>query len=206
VPFHENTTQFIENVSPLYEGHLESENYTLTEISLFLKRLGTMNIAKDKVVTLDYNMYDDEDGALLESSQEDGPLVYIHGYSEIPEGLENALTGKKTGDSVKITLEPEDAYGEYDDSLLEAVERSSFDNIDELEIGMRLSAETDEGFVAFHVIGFEGDDVILDGNETYAGYTVRFEVNVLSVRDATPDEIEHGHVHSDDCDHDHDDE
>jgi FKBP-type peptidyl-prolyl cis-trans isomerase SlyD len=159
-----------------------------------------MRIEPERVVTIDYLMYDQESSALLESSRDDGPLVYLHGFGELPDGLEDALEGKEAGEKVHVVLAPEDAYGEHEEELVQAVPREQFDGMDDLAVGMTFEAETEEGPRVVRVVGFEGDDVIIDGNERYAGRTVRFDVTVLGVREATAEELEHGHVHDDgDC-------
>jgi FKBP-type peptidyl-prolyl cis-trans isomerase SlyD len=160
-----------------------------------------MQVARNRVVTIDFTMYDGEDDQVLETSQNDTPLVYMHGIGELPEGLEEELEGKQAGDEVRITLDPADAYGEYDESLVQAVPREQFEGIDDIEVGMRFEADTEDGPRVVHVVGLEDDEVIVDANEPYAGRTVRFEVKVLGVREASTDELEHGHVHGPDCDH-----
>lgn len=161
-----------------------------------------MQIAQNNVVTIDFTMYDDEN-EVLESSQEEGPLVYMHGTGELPEGLEEELLGKRAGDEVEVTLEPADAYGEYDESLVQAVPREQFDDVEDLQIGMGFDTEDGQHV---YVVGLEGDDVIIDANEPYAGETVRFTVKVLGVREASEEEIEHGHVHDEGCEHESADE
>lgn len=159
-----------------------------------------MQIARNRVVTIDFTMFSEEN-EVLESSQEEGPLVYMHGVGELPEGLEEELDGKQAGDEVTVTLAPADAYGEYDASLVQAVPREQFEEVEDIAVGMRFEADTEEGPRPVHVIALENDDVIVDGNEPYAGRTVRFEVKVLGVRAAEEDEIEHGHAHGPDCQH-----
>jgi FKBP-type peptidyl-prolyl cis-trans isomerase SlyD len=158
-----------------------------------------MQVERNRVVTIDFTMYGEE-GEVLETSKDDAPLVYMHGIGELPEGLEDELDGKVAGDEVEITLEPDDAYGEYDEGLVQAVPREQFEDAD-IQIGMRFEAETDEGPQVVHVVGVEDDDVIVDANQPYAGRTVRFEVKVLGVREASSEEIEHGHVHGPGCEH-----
>lgn len=159
-----------------------------------------MQIARNRVVTIDFTMYG-EKSEVLETSQNETPLVYMHGIGELPAGLEDELDGKQAGDSVEVTLEPADAYGEYDESLVQAVPRDQFEELDEIDVGMRFEADTDEGPRVVHVVGLEDGEVIVDANEPYAGRTVRFEVKVLGVREASEDEIEHGHAHGPDCEH-----
>ena len=160
-----------------------------------------MQVAVNKVVTIDFTLFDEEDN-VLESSRNEGPLSYLHGGGELPEGLEERLEGKQAGDEVQVTLSPEDAYGDYDEDLRQSVPREQFEDIDTIEVGMRFEAETDDGSQVVRVVGIEGDEVIVDANEPYAGLTVRFDVKVLGVRDASESELEHGHVHNEHCDHD----
>jgi FKBP-type peptidyl-prolyl cis-trans isomerase SlyD len=159
-----------------------------------------MQIARNRIVTIDFTMFSEEN-EVLESSLEEGPLVYMHGVGELPEGLEDELDGKQAGDAVDVTLAPADAYGEYDASLVQAVPRDQFEGMEDIAVGMRFEADTDEGPRPVHVIALENNDVIVDGNEPYAGRTVRFEVKVLGVREAETDEIEHGHAHGPGCEH-----
>jgi FKBP-type peptidyl-prolyl cis-trans isomerase SlyD len=159
-----------------------------------------MQIARNSVVTIDFTMFSEEN-EVLETSQGDTPLVYMQGMDELPKGLEDELAGKQAGDEVNVTLAPADAYGEYDASLVHTVSRDQFEDVDDIAVGMRFEAETDEGPCPVHVIGLEDDNVIVDANEPYAGRTVRFEVKVLGVREADEDEIEHGHVHGPGCEH-----
>lgn len=150
-------------------------------------------ISNHKVVMIEFNMYD-EIGKLLETSERQGPLTYLHGIGELPLGLENELEGKQAGDQVNVTLPPDDAYGQYDESLVQNVPRSQFEQAHNISIGVRYEAETEAGPRVVRVVGFEGNDVIVDANEPYAGYTVRFEVKVLSVRAASKEEVERGQV------------
>jgi FKBP-type peptidyl-prolyl cis-trans isomerase SlyD len=163
-----------------------------------------MQIGRNKVVTIDFTMYG-EDNEVLETSKDDAPLVYMHGIGELPDGLENELEGQSAGFELDVTLEPADAYGEYDESLVQAVPREQFEDIDDIEVGMRFEAETEEGPRVVRVVRLEDDEVVVDANEPYAGHKVRFEVKVLGVREASEEEIEHGHVHGADGEHeDHD--
>jgi FKBP-type peptidyl-prolyl cis-trans isomerase SlyD len=159
-----------------------------------------MQIARNRVVTIDFTMFSEEN-EVLETSQDETPLVYMHGIGELPDGLEEELDGKQAGDEVNVTLSPAEAYGEYDASLVQAVPRDQFEDIEDIAVGMRFEAETDEGPRSVHVIGLEDGGVIVDANEPYAGRTVRFEVKVLGVRQASADEIEHGHAHGPGCEH-----
>lgn len=153
-----------------------------------------MHIEKDKVVSLSYTLRD-EDGSVLDHSPEDKPLTYLHGYGNIIMGLEEALNGKREGDSLEITLPPEKAYGERNAGLIQKIGIDQFPNPDSVEIGMRFQAQIDQEVHILSVMGIEGDEVRVDANHPLAGETLQFEVDVVDVREATTEEIEHGHSH-----------
>ncbi|MGL4733585.1 MAG: peptidylprolyl isomerase [Enterovibrio sp.] len=153
-----------------------------------------MAITKDMVVSLAYQVKD-EAGALVDESSSHAPLQYLHGYNNLIVGLENALEGKKAGDSFSITVEPELAYGPYLDGLVQRVPAEVFQGADELEVGMRFIADTDQGHLPVEITAIEGDEVVVDGNHMLAGQTLSFDVTVVDVRAATPEELAHGHAH-----------
>jgi FKBP-type peptidyl-prolyl cis-trans isomerase SlyD len=162
-----------------------------------------VQIAKEKVATIDYTLTDDK-GELLDSSEDDGPLSYLHGHGNIVPGLEKALEGKTVGDSLKITLPPSDGYGEHDKKLIQTMPRDRFPD-GEIELGTRFHAESRGESRVLTVTAVNDRGVTVDGNHPLAGRTLRFEVTVREVREATGEEIEHGHVH-DGHGHDHDDD
>jgi len=153
-----------------------------------------MQVAKNTVVTIDYTLTNN-DGEVLDSSKGQEPLAYIHGIGYMIPGLENALEGKSEGDSLKVSIEPRDAYGERDESLVKTVDRALFGGIDKLEPGMQFQAQTPEGVEIVTVTAVNGDEVTVDGNHPLADVTLNFDVRVLGVREATAEELEHGHVH-----------
>ncbi|HHI94529.1 MAG TPA: peptidylprolyl isomerase [Gammaproteobacteria bacterium] len=156
-----------------------------------------MTIAENKVVTLHYTLTDDE-GTVIDQS-DDGSFLYLHGASNIIPGLENALTGKASGDELKVTVSPEEGYGERDDARLESVPREMFPADAEIEAGMQFHAEGPEGeMMTVTVAGVEGDTVKIDGNHPLAGVQLNFDVKVIEIRDASAEEVEHGHVHGPD--------
>jgi FKBP-type peptidyl-prolyl cis-trans isomerase SlyD len=168
-----------------------------------------MNIAKNMVVSLNYSARTPE-GQEVDSSEGQGPLVYLHGYEQVLPGLERALEGKTAGDHVAISLAPADAYGEYDDGLDLRVPKDAFpeDAWAQIQPGVRFVAAhpaEPEREVLFHVIELEDDTALITGNHPLAGETLNFEVDVIEVREATLAELAHGHAHGDDA-HDHDDE
>lgn len=153
-----------------------------------------MQIAINKVVNIHYTLTNDA-GEVLDSSRGQSPLAYIHGLGNIIPGLENALEGRVAGDKFKIRIAPEDAYGARNDELVQAVPRSAFEGIDEIRPGMQFQAQSPEGVQLVTVVEVIGDQVVLDGNHPMAGVTLNFDVEVADVRDATPEELDHGHVH-----------
>ena len=153
-----------------------------------------MTIAENKVVTLHYTLTDDE-GTVIDKS-DDSSFLYLHGASNIIPGLENALTGKALGDELKVAVSPEEGYGERDDARLESVPREMFPTDAKVEAGMQFHAEGPEGeMMTVTVAGVEGDMVSIDGNHPLAGVQLNFDVKVIEIRDASAEELEHGHVH-----------
>lgn len=153
-----------------------------------------MQISTNKVVLIHYTLTDDE-GEQLDSSRGQAPLAYIHGMGNIIPGLENALAGLKTGDTLKVSIPPAEGYGERDNEMVQSVPASAFEGVDEILPGMQFQAQSPEGMQLVTVIDVDGDEVILDGNHPMAGLTLHFDVEITEIRDATPEELEHGHVH-----------
>ena len=153
-----------------------------------------MQIKKDNVVGMHYTLKDDA-GQTLETSEGHDPVIYMQGAGNIIDGLEAALLGKRIGDKVDVTVEPKDGYGEHDDDLVQEVARSNFEGIDDLEVGMNFQAEPDNGPLPVRITAIEGDTVTVDGNHELAGIRLHFSVSIESVREATSEEIEHGHAH-----------
>jgi FKBP-type peptidyl-prolyl cis-trans isomerase SlyD len=152
-----------------------------------------MNISSGKVATIDYTLTD-ETGEVLDQSKEEGPLSYLHGFGNIIPGLEAALEGRTTGDALKVEVAPSDAYGERDEELVNAIERERFPQQD-IKTGMRFHAHTEHGSRMLTVIAVDEDEVTIDANHPLAGKKLSFDVKVIEVRDATKEELEHGHVH-----------
>jgi FKBP-type peptidyl-prolyl cis-trans isomerase SlyD len=153
-----------------------------------------MQIAKDTVVTITYRIADAL-GRLLEGGKE--PAAYLHGgYGNTFPRLEAALEGKQPGDQVSLQLEPADAFGERDESLVRTIPKSEFPP--GVKVGGQLEGTADNGQPAiFNVMKIKGDSVHLDGNHPLAGKAVKISVKVVSVRAATQDEIQHRHAHGD---------
>jgi FKBP-type peptidyl-prolyl cis-trans isomerase SlyD len=153
-----------------------------------------MQVAKNKVVTIDYTLKDDQ-GNVLDTSAGSDPLAYIQGMRNIIVGLENALEGKSTGDKVNVVVPPEEGYGPVNEQLRGQVDRSAFEGADDVKVGMRFHAQTEHGTEIITVIAVDGDKVTIDANHPLAGQDLHFDVEIVDVRDATEDEISHGHVH-----------
>jgi FKBP-type peptidyl-prolyl cis-trans isomerase SlyD len=157
-----------------------------------------MQVVKNTVVTLDYNVTD-PDGDLVDAGTE--PLVYLHGgYDDIFPMIEEALQGKKIGETVVVKMQPDDAFGEYDASLIEIEPRKVFPK--ELQVGMQFEGlpegEDEDDALIYRVTEIADDKVVLDGNHPLAGMALVFTCTVTAVRPASAEEIAHGHLHGDD--------
>ncbi|VAW46215.1 FKBP-type peptidyl-prolyl cis-trans isomerase SlyD [hydrothermal vent metagenome] len=152
-----------------------------------------MNIEKDKVALIEYTLTN-ADGEIMDAS-EGNPLAYLQGHGNLIPGLEAQLEGKTTGDKFKTTIAASDAYGERVDDLIQTVPSDMFQGVDNLEVGMRFEAQSEQGMHSVEVTALEGDQVTVDGNHPMAGLELTFEVEVKEVRDATAEELEHGHAH-----------
>jgi FKBP-type peptidyl-prolyl cis-trans isomerase SlyD len=153
-----------------------------------------VEIAADRVVLIHYTLKDDA-GAVLDSSAGAEPLAYIQGHGNLVAGLEKALEGKRDGDIVAVSVAPADGYGAHDAALIQRVPKRSMQGSGEIKKGMQFQARTDAGMRMFTVTAVVGDMVTLDGNHPLADKTLHFDVEIVSVRDATSEELEHGHVH-----------
>ena len=151
-----------------------------------------MQIAANAVVYMHYTLTDDT-GKVLDSSSGGEPLAYLHGAGNIIKGLEKALDGKQAGDKLKVTVAPEEGYGVRDEAMVQKVPRRSFQGVRDLKPGMRFSVQGGHGQVV--VTQVQGDMVTVDGNHALAGVTLKFAVEVAKVREATAEELMHGHVH-----------
>jgi FKBP-type peptidyl-prolyl cis-trans isomerase SlyD len=155
----------------------------------------SLPIGNDLVVSIRYKLSDDN-GNVVDTTEGNEPLVYLHGAENIIPGLENALQGKMVGDSLKVTVTPDESYGEIIPELIQSVDRSAFPGIETIEVGMSFEAEDEDGSVERVVVkGVEGNEVTVDANHPLAGITLTFEVEVVDVREGTKEEIAHGHVH-----------
>ena len=154
-----------------------------------------MTIQLHRAVGFHYILTDDT-GTELDNSSGRDPMTYIHGMGMIIPGLEQALEGQVVGASLNVSIAPEDGYGVVDLQMIEEVPRESFRDVDTIEVGMQFEAQTEKGdTVAVTVTAVSDDTVTVDGNHPLAGKTLNFDVSVEEVRDATEEELEHGHVH-----------
>lgn len=155
-------------------------------------------VADDMVVRLDYTLTL-SDGEVYDSSEDAGPLEYLQGHGQIIPGLEEALAGMHVGDEKEVVVTPEYGYGEYDPEAMQTLPRDMFPAEMELEEGMTIDLydeEADEEIEAV-VAEIDDDSIVVDFNHPLAGETLTFHVKIVGVRQATREEIEHGHVHGD---------
>lgn len=154
-----------------------------------------MKIAKNVVPSIAYQVRT-QDGVLVDEAPVEQPLEYLHGHNNLVIGLENALEGKAVGDVFEVRVKPEEGYGEYNENMVQRVPKDVFMGVDELEVGMRFIADTDVGPLPVVITAIEGDEVVVDGNHMLAGQELLFSVEVVATREATLEEIAHGHIHS----------
>ena len=153
-----------------------------------------MSIKQNSVVTLHYVLKDDA-GKTLDRSEEGEPLAYLHGHGNLVPGLERELEGKSAGDKLSVRVTPAEGYGEHSDELVQQVPRRALKGIAKITVGMRLQAHTAEGPRPVTVTRVAGDMITLDGNHPLAGQNLNFDIAIDDVRDATEEELAHGHVH-----------
>jgi len=141
-----------------------------------------MKINSGAIVSIHYTLTGD-DGQIIDSSQGQEPLQYEQGAGNIIPGLEKALEGRGSGEDVQVTLEPEDAYGERNDAMVQSVPRETFKDVDKVESGMQFRVETEQGPMVVQVKNVEEDTVLLDFNHPLAGERLHFDVNIMEVND-----------------------
>jgi FKBP-type peptidyl-prolyl cis-trans isomerase SlyD len=153
-----------------------------------------MQIADRCVASFNYTLTNDA-GEVLDSSEGREPLVYLHGKGNIVPGLEKEMTGKKAGDKFKVEVSPEEGYGVHNPGLVQEVPRDAFRGVNDLQPGMQFRAESDRGPMSVVITAIEGDKVTVDGNHPLAGATLHFAIEITEVREASVEEVLHGHVH-----------
>ncbi|MCB9914750.1 MAG: peptidylprolyl isomerase [Planctomycetes bacterium] len=167
-----------------------------------------MKITEGSIVELAYTLAE-EGGEVIESSEQEGPLIYLHGNEELPERLEQALAGAGVGTKLELTLTPEEHVGPYDVNLITTVPRSDFPADEEIEVGAWISVdveldeeedgESGEFELDMRVVEINDDAIVLDGNSPLAGKTLRYAVEVLAVREPTEEDLELRHEHGEGC-------
>ena len=154
-----------------------------------------MTIAQHKVVSIHYKVSDTASSEVIDSTEDGDPMTYLHGAQNIIPGLEQALEGKQVGDEIEVTVAPADGYGEYSEDRVQQVPIEAFAEMEKVEPGMMVTAETEGGAVNLVITEVSETTVTVDANHPLAGKSLSFEVTVESVRDANEEEIAHGHVH-----------
>lgn len=153
-----------------------------------------MKITENAVVVIDYTLKDDDDNIIDQSA--DGNFAYLNNGRNIISGLEKALVDKEKGDQVSASIGPADGYGERDESQVQKISREMFPPEADIQVGMQFQGQSAEGHQAVITITeINGDEIVADGNHPLAGMTLHFEVTIVDVREATEEELEHGHVH-----------
>jgi len=153
-----------------------------------------MNIKENCVASIHYTLTDGE-GKVIDTSEGQEPLTYLHGAGNIIPGLEKALLGKLVGDKFNVSIPAAEAYGVRDDSMIQELPATMFSGIDSIAVGMEFHAETEQGLQVVTVTKVEGDNITIDGNHPLAGVDLTFDVEVAEIRDASAEELEHGHAH-----------
>lgn len=152
-----------------------------------------MQITKNRVASFDFTVTDPQ-GTVLDSSDQIGPFEYLHGVGYLIPGLETEMEGKAKGDSFSVSVPPAQAYGERDESIVQVLPPDAVQGID-VQVGMQLEAGYDGGSRIVTITKIDDNGITIDGNHPLAGLTLNFDVTIIDVRDATPEELEHGHTH-----------
>ena len=154
-----------------------------------------MSITKNSVVSIHYTLKNDN-GDIIDKSEENNPLSFIFGIGSIIAGLEKELLGKVVGDNFDTRIDPKEGYGERRDELIQVVPKQDLGDIEDLQEGMQLQGQSENGDVMiFTVAKVDGDNSTLDANHPLAGGARNCSVEVVAIREATQEELDHGHVH-----------
>jgi FKBP-type peptidyl-prolyl cis-trans isomerase SlyD len=153
-----------------------------------------MQIAPNSVAAFHYTLTDDQK-QVIDSSEGRDPLTYLHGGGHIVPGLEKQMEGRSVGDKFSAEVAPEEGYGVHHAELMQEVPREAFQGVEDIQPGMQFQGRGPQGEINVTVTKIENDQVFIDGNHPLAGKTLHFAVEVTGVRDATAEELEHGHVH-----------
>lgn len=154
-----------------------------------------MTIAKDSAVFINYTLTDDQ-GNTLDQSPKGQPLGYLHGHNNIIPGLEKQLTGQSVGDKLTAIVEPAEGYGEYQEQAIQQIPREQFQGVDDIKVGMQFHSHSENGQVMQVVVKAVSDDTVtVDANHPLAGKQLTFNIEIVNVREASKEEIAHGHIH-----------
>lgn len=152
-------------------------------------------IDNNLIVSIHYKL-SDQDGKVIDDSAGEEPLKFLHGAGNIIPGLENALVGKAAGDSLQVTIEPADGYGEFLPELIQTASKTAFEGVENLEVGMSFQGQGTDGTVQNIIIKkIDGNEITIDANHPLAGVELNFDVEVTGVRAPTEEELAHGHPH-----------
>lgn len=154
-----------------------------------------MTIANNKVVTLDFTVKNADTNEVIETSEGGEPLLYLHGFNNLVPGLEKALAGKAVGEAYDVLVSAEEGYGVRDDSMIQQVPMKAFEGAEKVEVGMAFTADGPEGQVVVEVTNIEDGVVTIDANHPLADVNLAFSGSIKEIRDASQEELEHGHVH-----------
>jgi FKBP-type peptidyl-prolyl cis-trans isomerase SlyD len=164
-----------------------------------------MTVAKDRVVTFSYTLISGE-RKFLDDSTLEAPVSYLHGHGQLFPALEQALEGRQAEDSVRVEISADRGYGQRDEALLLRVPKKDIEGVDRFEVGMQLEALSEQGNHIVTVRQVDTDAIVVDGNHPLAGMDLVYFATIKKVRDATPEELAHGHVHEGHHHHHHHDE
>lgn len=153
-----------------------------------------MQVQDKTVVRFDYTLTDPS-GEVIDTSQGREPLAYLHGVGQIVPGLEREMVGKSEGDAFNVVVEPADGYGEHDPQMVQPVPRDRFEGVESIEPGMQFTAQTEAGPRAVLVTEVTEESVTVDANHPLAGVKLNFDVTIVEIRQATAEELDHGHAH-----------
>lgn len=155
----------------------------------------SLTIQNNSVVSMHYTLTDNE-GTVIDSSENAKPMTYLHGAGNIISGLEKALVGKGEGDTLKVKVEPADGYGEANPEGIKIIEKSAFQGVESIEAGMAFEAKAPDGSTQRIIVKkVEGEEVTIDTNHPLAGVALNFDIQIVSVRESTEEERTHGHAH-----------
>lgn len=153
-----------------------------------------MKIEKGKVASIEYTLKNDQ-GEVIDTNEGQDPLVYLQGFGNLIPGMENALEGRAAGDDFEVSVPAKEGYGEYQEQLVQALPRDVFQGVEKIEPGMQFQMQSDQGRAIVTVKKVEDNEITVDGNHPLAGENLNFAVKIKDVREASKEELDHGHVH-----------